>query len=176
MCLSSLPSCHFPFKCCRKWRFQPGACTQLCGSRERAGAAPRRRRCHVGRGMHSPSGGWSVEKQLFLHPDPFNSSHPKSYSDTSLSKGIPFGSQEWLDLSEKPLGKGSVCGLILRSSLAAAQQSLLSGHPSSVGYRMALGHLSPSSPEAAVTNSTMWCEIVSLLSSPGNTPVSCKCV
>lgn len=78
-------------------------------------------------------------KQLFLHRNPFNSSHPKSYLDTFLIERILFGSQELLHLWEKPLGKGSVWGLLLHSSPAAAQQSLLTGNSSSVGYRVALG-------------------------------------
>lgn len=119
--------------------------------------------------------GCGIEKQLFLHQDPFNSSHLKSYLDTSLIKRILFGSQEQLNLSAKPLGKGSVCGLILRSSHAAAQQSLISGNSSNVGYQVALSCLSSSLHEAAVINTAMQCEIVSLLSSPGSAFMSCKC-
>lgn len=61
---------------------------------------------------------------------------------------VLFGSQELLDLWEKPLGEGSVCGLILHSSPAAAQQSLLTGNSSSLGYRVALSCFSLPSREA----------------------------
>lgn len=96
--------------------------------------------------------------------------------DTSLIERLLFGSQELLHLWEKPLGKSSVCVVILHSSPAAAQQSLLTGNFSSVGYRAALSRFCPSSHEAAVTNSTMWCEVVSLLRSLGSALVSSKCV
>lgn len=97
VCLSSLPSRRLPFRRCRKWCFWPGARTQLPGSGERAGAAPRRRRCHVGRGACSPSRcreGGALRNSCFSHRDPFNSSRPKSYWDTSLIERIPFGAQE----------------------------------------------------------------------------------
>lgn len=51
-----------------------------------------------GQGTRSPSCCWEGGAlRLFLHPDPFNSSHPKSCSDTSLIKQIPFGSRgSWI--------------------------------------------------------------------------------
>lgn len=162
--MSSLPTCRLPLDLAE-------SCAYI---QELAGTGPGQwPRCHVGRRTSSLSlpGGCGLGKQLFLHREPLNSSHPKPYLDTSLIERLPFRSQE-LYLWEKPLGKGSVCGLILHSSAAAAQQSLLTGNSSSVGYPVALSCFYLPSHEAAVTNSTMWCEVVSLLRSL----VSCKCV
>lgn len=169
VCVNSLPTCRLP-----------SDLAERCTSRQELAGTGLGQwlRCHVGRGTSSLSlpRGLGLGRQLFLHRNPFNSSHPKSYLDTYLIEQILFGSQELLHLWEKPLGKGSVYVLILHSSPTAAQQSLLTGNSSSVGYRVALGCFSLSSHEAAVTNSTMWCEVVSLLRSLGSAVVSCKCI
>ena len=150
VCPSSLLSRRLPFRRCRKRRFQPGARTQLPGSGERAGTAPRRRRCHVGRGTRSPHRcreGAVLRNSCFsigilLIPPTPNPIWTRPLSNESRLD--PKSSVSWI-CGKKPLGKGSVCGLILRSSPAAARQSLLSGNSSGVGYQVALGRLSPSS-------------------------------